>query len=109
MVTSPTSIVVTWDVVPPIDQNGVITMYEVLYEPLETFDDAIGPLTLNVSDSAMTAVLTGLQEFVNYDISVRAYTNEGEGPYSTEVTEMTVEDGKQNVMLIESFTVYHYY
>ena len=37
--------------VPPIDQNGIITMYEVLYEPLETFSDAIGPLTMNVSSS----------------------------------------------------------
>ena len=69
-------------------------MYEVLYEPLETFSDAIGPLTMNVSSSAMTAVLTGLQEFVDYNISVRAYTSAGEGPYSTEITEMTAEDGK---------------
>ena len=42
----------------------------------------------------LTAVLTGLQEFVDYNISVRAYTSVGEGPYSTEVTEMTAEDGK---------------
>ena len=94
MANSSTSIIVTWDVVSPIDQNGIITMYEVLYEPLETFSDAIGPLTMNVSSSEMTAVLTGLQEFVDYNISVRAYTSAGEGPYSTEITEMTAEDGK---------------
>ena len=42
-------------------------MYQVHYEPLETFSDTIGPLTMTVSSSAMTAVLTGLQEFVDYN------------------------------------------
>ena len=28
---SPTEILVTWDSVPSIDRNGIITMYEVLY------------------------------------------------------------------------------
>ena len=91
-VISPTSIMVTWDMVPPIDQNGVITMYEVLYEPLETFGGAIGPLTSN--STAMSLLLTGLEEFVNYNISVRAYTSVGAGPYSEDITEMTSEDGE---------------
>ena len=94
MAQSSTSIVVTWDRVPSIHQNGIITVYEVLYEPLETFHDTIGPLTANVSGSELRAVLTGLQEFINYNISVQAHTSVGEGPYSTTITEMTEEDGK---------------
>ena len=93
---SPTSIMITWDMVPPIDQNGVITMYEVLYEPLETFNGAIMSNTTTVDGMTLTAVLEGLEEFVNYTISVRAYTSAGEGPYSDGVIEMTSEDGKRS-------------
>jgi hypothetical protein len=91
---SSTTIEVTWGIVPPIDQNGIITMYEVLYQPLETFSGAIGPLTRNVSGMAMLLVLMDLQEFVSYNISVKAYTSIGDGPYSESFTDMTLEDCK---------------
>ena len=91
---SPTTIQVDWDVVPPIDQNGIITMYEVLYVPLETFGGAIGPLTVNVSGTEMSVVLMDLEEYVNYSVSVRAYTSTGEGPYSDVLTGLTPEDRK---------------
>ena len=81
-----------WEEVVPIDQNGVITMYQVLYQPLETFGGAIGPLTVNVTE--LTADLTDLEEYVNYTISVRAYTSAGEGPYSDGVIVITLEGGK---------------
>ena len=93
-VLSSTEMNVTWDMVPAIDQNGIITMYEVQYAPLETFDDAIEPLTMNVSGSELAAVLTDLQEFVNYNISVRAYTSVGAGTNSIIITKMTDEDGQ---------------
>ena len=80
-----------WEEVAPIDQNGVITMYQVLYQPLETFGGTIGPLTVNVTE--LTADLTDLEEYVNYTISVRAYTSAGEGPYSDGITVITLEDG----------------
>ncbi len=66
-------------------------MYEVLYQPLETFDGAIMTQTMNVTEQS--ANLINLQEFVNYTISVRAYTSEGAGPYSSEITVLTLEDG----------------
>ena len=93
-VVSSTEIMVTWDIVPEIDQNGVITMYEVLYVPLETFDGAIGENTTVVMTERMT-ILTDLQEYVNYTISVRAFTSVGEGPYSDELTVITNEDGNE--------------
>ena len=85
-------IMVSWDEVPPIDQNGLITMYEVLYVPLETFEGTITSVTVNTTNTSTT--LSGLEEFVEYNISVRAYTSEGPGPYSEEITVMTLEDGK---------------
>ena len=75
-------------------------MYEVLYQPLETFGGAIGPELMRVSGIEMSAFLSGLQEFVSYNISVRAYTSVGEGPQSDGMLLMTLEDGKYTVNLI---------
>ena len=95
MVNSSTSIIVTWDVVPPIDQNGIILYYGVQSEPLETFGGLISSQRhYSVSGSQMSFVLTNLEEFVDYDISVRAYNSAGWGPYSGDITAMTQQDGK---------------
>ena len=85
---------VTWGPVPDIDQNGIITEYEVMYEPLETFGGNISTQRMNVTALEMSVTLTELQEFVFYNISVRAYTSVGAGPFSEEMTERTNEDGK---------------
>ncbi len=71
-------------------------MYEVFYQPLETFDGAITTQTMNVNERSTD--LPDLEEFVNYTISVRAYTSEGAGPYSEEMTVMTPEDSKFEFM-----------
>ena len=86
-----------------MDQNGVITMYEVLYQPQETFNGAIGDLTVTVPTPAMSVVLMNLQEYVNYTISVRAYTSVGEGSYSEGIVELTDEDGTE----LQSILVNH--
>ena len=83
-----------------MDQNGIITMYEVMYQPLETFNGKISTQTMNVSGTEMSVFLIKLQEFVNYTISVRAYTCVGAGPYSDEVTVLTLEDGKELILFV---------
>ena len=95
MVESSTAIRVSWEEVPAIDRNGEITEYEVQYEPLETFGGQISTSTVNTS--MLSINLTGLQEFTDYNISVRAYTSAGPGPYSIGVVERTDTDGKNNV------------
>ena len=84
--------------VPARDQNGNITMYQVLYTPLQTFGGAIRPQNMNVT--GLIATLTGLQEYVEYNISVRAYTSVGAGPYSDRVAERTSEDGMRAVLQV---------
>ena len=79
-----------------MNQNGIITMYEVMYQPLETFNGNIATKTINLTN--MSVLLADLQEFVNYNISVRAYTSVGAGPYSDEVTVLTLEDGKELIL-----------
>ena len=71
-------------------------MYEVLYQPQETFNGAIGDLSVNISAPAMSVVLMDLEEYANYTISVRAYTSVGEGPYSEGIIELTNEDSECN-------------
>ena len=92
MSTSPTSITAMWDEVPAIDQNGIITVYEVMYTPVNTFGGKISSNTTNVSGAELMVTLSYLQEFVNYSISVRAYTSAGQGPEST-VIELTQPAG----------------
>ena len=87
---SSTTIMVTWEEVPPIDRNGMITTYEVLYEPLETFGQLSSTDIINATD--LFIILEGLHPFVGYNISVRAYTSVGNGPYSDMVVEITLED-----------------
>ena len=41
----------------------------------------------------MEVDLTGLEEYVEYDVTVNAHTVIGAGPYSTLVTSRTLEDG----------------
>ena len=81
-----------WNEVPEIDQNGIITEYEVMYEPLMTFGGLITTLTVNTTNLSIT--LMDLQEYVEYSISVRAYTSVGPGPYSVRIVRRTFEDCK---------------
>lgn len=94
-VLSPTSIVVRWNEVPPISQNGEIIGYDLVYEPLETFNGAIG-LTFanNLPASSTGLTLSGLEEYVSYNISVRASTLVGPGPFSVPLIVVTDEAGK---------------
>ena len=89
----------TWDIVLPISQNGIITTYEVLYQPLETFDGAIQTQTRYVLGTDVSVVLVDLEEFISYVISIRAYTSLGNGPYSIPVTSMTLEDGNHSFVI----------
>ena len=94
-----TSINVSWEEVPPIDQNGIIITYEVCYEPLETFGGTIRKRMVNTSE--LFVALAELEEFVEYNLSVRAYTNQGSGPFSDDITQTTQEDG--------TFVYWYYY
>ncbi len=92
---SATEIAVSWAEVLQIERNGIITLYEVTYSPLESYHDRNSTFQ-NTSD--LSIILTGLHEFANYSIQVRAYTNIGPGPNSNQQFERTNEAG-----IIESY------
>lgn len=87
---SSTTIQVMWEEVPPSDRNGMITTYEVFYEPQETFGQLLASDIRNTTNLSM--LLEELHPFVNYNISVRAYTSVGSGPFSDDVIEVTEQD-----------------
>ena len=96
IVISSTGIEVSWEELPTIDENGVIITYEVQYVPLITFEGQISTKYVNTTNSSFLEItLIGLQEYVEYNISVRAYTSVGPGPYSDPLTRRTLEDGER--------------
>ena len=100
-VTSSTALTVSWDSVPEQSQNGIIIMYEVKYEPQETFEGLIGPVF--ITTTAMYVTLSNLQEYIAYNVSVRAYTSAGPGPFSIEVVKRTLENGEMIFTLLDYY------
>ena len=80
VIVSSTEIAVSWNEVPAIGRNGIIIQYEVQYELLMILT---GDLTLNTSNTS--ALLRDLQEYTEYNITIRAYTSVGPGPLSPSV------------------------
>ena len=84
------SILVTWDEVPPADQNGIIMSYNITYQSLT--ENHSNSTTVNYTVRQVT--LSDLKEFVNYSITVFASTKIGDGPASDPVYVKTDEDSE---------------
>ena len=92
MAISPTEIETSWNEVDPIDQNGIIIIYEVDYQPAQMFN---GSMTVDVVNTTNTRIiLTDLHESVQYNITVRAYTSIGPGPFSSHILSVKEEARK---------------
>ncbi len=83
-----------WENVPEIDENGVIIAFELFYISLDTFNGRLVPKLVNTPASNRNVTLNNLEEYVFYNISVRAYTSVGAGPFSPFITQRTSEDSK---------------
>ena len=96
---SSTTIEVTWAEVPTSDRNGLIILYEIQYEPLgEPGGTPDRPARRTTNTTELSVLLTDLNPFMTYAISVRAYTGVGHGPYSDIMFERTEQDGKQTLL-----------
>ncbi len=86
-----TAIRVMWRDVQEIDQNKVIVAYKILHVPLNQFNGILvrGIVCVSVSNRS-TELRSSFEEYVQYNISVRARTSVGQGPYSTPTTERTL-------------------
>ena len=68
---SSTKIIVTWEEVPTIGQNGVIINYEVEYEPLQ-FTEQLNTSTINATD--LTVAIVGLEYIIYTHVAAVALT-----------------------------------
>ena len=92
MAISPTEIEMSWNEVSPINQNGIIIIYEVDYQPAQVFN---GSMTVDVMNTTNTTILlSNLHESVQYNITVRAYTRIGPGTFSSHILSFTQEARK---------------
>ena len=94
--TSSTSIWVDWDIVPVVDQNGIILTYTVMYKALP--DET--PRSTVVIAPTTQANLTGLKKYRNYSITVFASTAKGDGNVSAPIIVITDEDSKFSIVQV---------
>ena len=92
MAKSSTSITASWQLPPAEDKNGVITGFKLFYKKKSSSGSQT---TVAVkSGSTLTKVVSGLDEYTEYQFQVLAYTSVGDGPKSSVEYETTMEDGK---------------
>ena len=89
MTLSPHSIEVTWD--PPVANVDDVDGYIISYDGVEDFADDDSK---TVDRSSTRDIINGLEEFVNYDITVLAVYNTLNVPTTSSVRVMTWSDGK---------------
>ena len=89
-VVSATEIMVSWVEVNPFNRNGIITIYEVTYQPQENYDR----MTTYMNTTSLLVPLTGLHEYAVYNVEVKAFTIVGPGPDSPVVSIRTNTSSK---------------
>eukprot|EP00117_Sycon_ciliatum_P022357 scpid935/ scgid0353/ Receptor-type tyrosine-protein phosphatase S; Receptor-type tyrosine-protein phosphatase sigma len=89
---SNTSVRVSWSEIPPDEQHGLITTYEVLYQQVDNDTTSISLFgSVNTTNgSELFIVLSDLDTFRLYEIQVRGFTAVGPSNFSEAVTERTL-------------------
>ena len=93
-----TSVTITWQRLPPCEQNGVITIYTIAYRMEGGMDINFTKMVMDAAN--LTAVVTPLAPYTNYTIKMAASTSVGQGEFGREVTVQTSESSKSNCMII---------
>ena len=88
-------------------RNGIISGYNITFQSLTENDNGI----VEAGPNDHQADLTGLKEFVEYNISVVAFTVKGDGPPSVIVvrTDQDSESNHLNVFYLDVMLAYSYY
>ena len=94
---------ITWDVLPREVANGFIKIYQVrllLKESCSSVDASFNS-TFNTTKTEM--LLSSLSICSRYEVSVRAFTVAGPGPYSEPLVIQTLgESKKQNILMLNT-------
>ena len=82
----------SWEEVPNVERNGIIIKYTIMYRSLT--ENHNGNVTVTGNPPNLTGELTGLREYVEYNITVFASTMKGDGPHSNATVVTTDQDSK---------------
>ena len=102
--TSSTSILVSWDEVPPDQQNGIITGYTITYQSQTQNDN--GNVSAGPNDRQDN--ITGLKEYVDYNIRVFASTVKGNGPQSSPVLVVRTDQDSKLFSAVKLLGFFHF-
>ena len=87
-----TSITVTWQPLPPCEQNGVITNYTIVYRMEGETDMSFNESVVDAAN--LMDVVESLTPYTNYTIKMAASTSVGRGEFGPNVTVLTNESSK---------------
>ena len=89
-----TSITASWQLPPEDDRKGIIIGFKLFYKKKGSSGSPTQLVTIN-SGSTLTKVVTGLDEYTEYEFQVLAYTSIGDGPKSNPKSAKTKQAGEK--------------
>ena len=96
---------ITW--VEPVITNGNVSSYDIQYRGISSVNTVSSNFSQvqMLSVASTMALLQDLVPFSVYNISVRASTGAGPGPFSAEISVRTLEDGECPVVYMCKYVV----
>ena len=88
-----TSIEASWQLPPAEDRNGIITGFKLFFKKNGS-SDGFTQKTVT-SGSTLKKLVTGLDEYTEYEFQVLAFTAVGDGPKSSAKTKRTKQGGEE--------------
>ena len=77
-----------------IDRLGTIISFDISLEGFDMNDTLVDSFVISNVTGRTNFTINDLEEYTDYDISVRARTSVGPGPYSTVISVLTNESSK---------------
>ena len=91
---SSTSITASWQLPPADSRNGIIIGFKLFYKKKGSIEL---PTSLTISNGTRRSkIVSGLDEYAEYEFQVLAFTYVGDGAKSSVKVERTNEDGKKS-------------
>ena len=95
--TSSTSTLVSWDEVLADQQNGIITGYTITYQSQTENHNG----SVSAGHNNRQKNITGLKEYVNYNITVFAFTVKGDGPHSSPILVVRTDQDSKLISVVK--------
>lgn len=94
---SSTSIVLSWDPIPPWQVAGILRNFHITYRALSNADNTTYNITLPITD--LTLEITNLQKYTNYSFDIKGATK-FIGAATEPIIVTTDEDGASRLFLL---------